>query len=807
MPPIAFHDLFSELAILLLLAALAGAVAVRLRQPLVLGFIAIGVLVGPAGLNYIAATDQIHLFGEMGLALLLFVVGLKLDLHLLRTLGPIALAAGACQIVVTAVLGLGLALLLGFPLPAALLIAVALTFSSTIIIVKLLSDKHETESLHGRLALGVLLVQDLVAILVMLGITSLGTDSSHPPLLQVLTFLGKAGGLLLGVWAVTIYGLPRVLALLSRSTELLVLVGIAWALTLGHLGDLLGLGLELGAFLAGLSLASTPYREILGAKLVSLRDFLLLFFFVELGTRLELTGLAPQLPTAVALIVFVMAIKPLVVLVALSVLGYRKRTSFLTGLTLAQMSEFSLIVLAMGAAAGLVRPETVGMVTLVGLVTIGLSSALIEQATPLYERLTPALRGLDRLRPHREDGRAVATDEAVEVVLFGLGSYGTQVADTLRARGRRVLGVDFDPQAVAAWEVRGWPAILGDAEDPDFAAALPLFTAAWVVSAIRDPQINRALLHGIRQAGYTGSVALAARDRQEGEAVLGDRVGLLLVPAEDAAVQAVDLLQLHEEQIARATMDQLIDSITNHYIICGYGRMGQQIVKDLRRQQVPFVVIENNPEQMPRLKLENIPYLKGKGSHDDTLQRAGIARAQGLIAVAASDEENVFIVLTARGLNPRLFIVARSIREENEDKIRRAGADRVMSPYILGGRRMAAAVTKPGVMDFLDLLIHSDQPDIEIAHAILPAPSPAVGLTLGALNLWQQCGVTVLAVQRLGEAIHANPSPEFILRDGDELILMGSPVQLAAAAQCLQTALHTPSPQTHTHFTPQDGHA
>jgi len=773
------HDIFGELVVLLLIAAIIGALALRFRQPVVIGFILVGILIGPSGVYWIKAKDQIHLFAEMGLALLLFIVGLKLDLRLIRTMGTTALIAGLGQVAATTAVGFLLALALGMPPLTALYIAIALTLSSTIIIVKLLSDKHETDSLHGRITLGILIVQDLVVVLAMLAVSAIGSPTALHPAAQTAIILLKGAGLLAGVGVMTFVVFPRMLPILARNAELLVLVSIAWALALALLGELLGFGKEIGAFLAGVSLASTAYREILGAKLVSLRDFLLLFFFVELGSRLHLGGLGSAIVASAALTLFVLIGKPLITLIVMGLMGYRRRTGFMVGASLAQISEFSLILVAMGVSAGHLGNEASGIVTLVGLISIGLSSYLIQHAQPLYDRLAPRLKIFERPIVHPEDTKAALT-APFDVVLFGLGSYGTGIAAHLQERGRSVLGVDFDPQAVRGWEERGWPAAFGDAEDPDFAATLPLAAARWVVSAIRDPQINRALAHAVRHAGYAGNLAFTARSRPEGELVISDQPGLLFVPFDDAAAQAVDLLFLREDEIARETMDQMIASISDHYVVCGYGRMGQQIVRDFQRQGMSFVVVEDNPEQLPRLKEQNIPHVIGKASLDEVLIAAGISRARGLIAVASSDEENVFIVLTARGLNHKLHIVARSIREENEDKLRRAGADRVMSPYILGGRRMAAAVTKPGVMDFLDLVLHSDAIATEIGHIGVPEGACCVGQTIQQLGLWQACGVTVLAVQRTGE-LHANPCPDFLLQEGDELILMGTQAQIDTA--------------------------
>jgi voltage-gated potassium channel len=212
--------------------------------------------------------------------------------------------------------------------------------------------------------------------------------------------------------------------------------------------------------------------------------------------------------------------------------------------------------------------------------------------------------------------------------------------------------------------------------------------------------------------------------------------------------------------------------------------MGQEIVREFRRHGVPHVVVESNPEQLPKLEARNVPFVKGRATEDEVLLAAGIERAKGLIAVAATDEENVFIVLTARGLNPNLRIVARSIQEENESKLRKAGADLVMSPYILGGRRMAAAILKPGVVDFLDLLTHAEQMNLDIRSIDVRAGSTVVGKSILESGIWQQTGATVLAIRREGDLL-PNPGPAFVLQEQDELILMGNSEQLDAAEKML----------------------
>lgn len=543
MPPI-FSDVFTEMAVLLLLAAVIGAIGVRLRQPLIVAFIAVGILVGPSVFGWVSANDQVDLLAKLGIALLLFVVGLKLDLNIIRTMGPVALATGLGQVFFTSIVGYFIAISLGMTPVMALYVAVALTFSSTIIIVKLLSDKREVDALHGRIAIGFLIVQDIVVVMVMIGLTALGETSDAAGLgREAIGVLIKGGALIAAIGLLMRFVLTPLLHQLARSSELLVLFAIAWAVAMGAVGTHLGFSKEVGAFLAGVSLASTPYREAIGARLVSLRDFLLLFFFIDLGAGLELAMLGTQVVPAILLSLFVLIGNPLIVMIILGAMGYRKRTGFLAGLTVAQISEFSLIMAALGLSLGHIDTDTMGLITLVGLITISVSTYMILYSHILYERLSPWLDVFERKRAYREESLDLALDErGVDVILFGLGRFGSMIAQELRKRGHQVLGVDFDPELVRKQDVEGFEIRYGDADDPEFVISLPLEKAPWVLSSLRETPINLGLLHGLKKYGYKGRVAVTAHTVSDAKHLEQSGADRVLLPYSDAATEAVDAL-------------------------------------------------------------------------------------------------------------------------------------------------------------------------------------------------------------------------------------------------------------------------
>jgi Kef-type K+ transport system membrane component KefB/Trk K+ transport system NAD-binding subunit len=533
---------FAEIALILLAAVLLAAAGTSLRQPLIVSFIAVGLLVGPAGFGLVTQHEEIELFARIGISLLLFVVGLKLDFHTLRTLGPVALVAGAGQIGLTIVAAFPLAYLLGLPALAAIYAAVALTFSSTIIIVKILSDKHEIDALHGRIAVGILIVQDAAVILAMIAIAAFGAGRNVEGGLAAVavTTILRGLGLLAVVAALSVRGLPQLATYLARSPELLVLGGIAWAVALAAAGEGLGLSKEVGAFLAGASLASTPYREAIGSRLVTLRDFLLLFFFIDLGARLDLSLIGSTIGAVVVLSLFVLVAKPVIVMAILGGMGYGKRTGLLAGLTMAQISEFSLILGALGVTVGYIEPEVMSLVTTVGLVTIALSTYLIIYSGRLYERLSPWLGRFERKSPHRE--AAVDRPAQADVVVLGLGRYGGGIVRHLLLRNRRVIGVDFDPEALARWRAEGLPVLYGDASDPELFGHLPLGRVKWVVSTAPDIETNLMLLRHLHERGFRGQIAVSSRTADEGDMLRLEGADVLLRPYADAAEQAVDAI-------------------------------------------------------------------------------------------------------------------------------------------------------------------------------------------------------------------------------------------------------------------------
>lgn len=539
------------MALILGITAAVGAIAVRLRQPVLIAYIVVGIVVGPAVLGLVQAHDQIDLLAQIGVSVLLFVVGLRLDLSHVRHIGPVALATGLGQLAFTILFGLVLLLLLGKGYVEAFYVAVALTFSSTIIIVKLLSDKRELDSLHGRIAVGFLIVQDIAVVFAMLAMSSLRGATDELPLETVLSLLMRITAAAALLYVLMRYVLPTLVRNMARSQELLLLFAVAWGTGLAALGEWAGFSKEAGAFLAGFSLASTSYREAMSARLTGLRDFLLLFFFVDLGAKLEFSTLGDELWPAAVLSAFVLVGNPLIVMAIMGFMGYRRRTGFLAGLTVAQISEFSIVFIAMGISLGHIGAQALGLTTLVGIVTITLSTYMILNAQLLYERVEHLLAPFERRVPFREVGehRGAGDEQPPDVVVFGLGRYGRRLLRQLEAGGLSALGVDFDPEIVRDSIKAGHQVRFGDAQDVDFIDSLPLAGVPWVVSTLPDIDSNRLLLHAIASRGFDGQVAVVAREEAHGAALKDAGASTVLYPLLDAVDFAGEhLIQLMRER-------------------------------------------------------------------------------------------------------------------------------------------------------------------------------------------------------------------------------------------------------------------
>lgn len=472
-----------ELAVVLGIAAGLGLVARMLRQPLILAYLGTGVLLGLFGVTPVATDPLYKIFADLGIMFLLFLIGLEINLTSLRLVGKVAVVIGLGQIVFTAFGGFLIALLLGFDILPAAYIAITLTFSSTIIIVKLLSEKGDLNSLYGKISIGFLLVQDFVAIIILLGLAGIQVGGSIA-WGQLAFTLAKGVGLL-GIMAWLGRSImPRIFERIAKSQELLFITSLAWVFLVVALVKKVGFSIEIGGFLAGLALANSSEHFLITARIKPLRDFFLVLFFVVLGTTVSQADFSGLGWPVIIFSLFVLIGNPLIVMTIMGAMGYHRRTSFLSGVTVAQISEFSLVVAAMGLAVGHITNSHVTIITTVGVVTITLSSYLILYADKLYAVLQSALRFFER--KHTKPDRPVSERLRRPVILIGADRTGRHLLESFPKED--VIVIDFNPDLVTALRKAKYTAIYGDINDPDLDEQIDFSGARVVICTSPDAE-------------------------------------------------------------------------------------------------------------------------------------------------------------------------------------------------------------------------------------------------------------------------------------------------------------------------------
>jgi Kef-type K+ transport system membrane component KefB/voltage-gated potassium channel Kch len=540
--------IFYELTVVLVLATALGYLARLLKQPTILGYIVTGIVVGPLGMLRLDNVEILDAMAQIGIATLLFLVGMEMRVADLRDVGKPAILTGIGQIVFTSIGGYALVRLLGFaPLPA-LYIAVALTFSSTIIVVKLLSEKNALDSLYGRIVVGFLLVQDFVALGFLVLLSSLNAAGpvalSDVPLEAIGLAFAKGTALLAATVLIGRTAMPAMLKSVARSPELVFLVSIAWGMGLAAFAasGAMGLSIEFGAFLAGVSMAETFERLQVSSRIKSLRDFFIVLFFVVLGSKMAFGDLAAVAWPTLVLSLFVLVGNPLIVLLVMGGLGYRSKTSFLASVTVAQISEFSLIIMALGHRLGHFGQDAVTLITAVGIVTIAISSYLILYAERLYDVLRRSLAVFEFRRPN------AATEPPPErrkghIVLVGCHRVGHNILRALETMHKDFVVVDISPDVIDDLLRHGIDAVYGDIGDPDIQEAASLSRARLVISTVPDRQDSLHLVHAAKRANPRTKVIITAETEHEAKLFYDEGADYVLIPHFMSGMHLADVIE------------------------------------------------------------------------------------------------------------------------------------------------------------------------------------------------------------------------------------------------------------------------
>jgi Kef-type K+ transport system membrane component KefB len=499
------HNLFFELTIVLILAGTVAFVISLLKQPSIIAYILSGIILGSFGYYRLHMGETLQGMSQIGITLLLFMVGLELDVTQLKKIGKTALLTGAGQIVFTSVIGFAILRALGFSYESSLFLAPALTFASTIIIVKLLTEKKDLQSLYGRIVVGVFLMQDFVAVLILLalaGVSSQGSTlySGLPAWQGIMFTLVRALILILFVAWMSAKVFPKIVNIIGRSEELLLIFSLAWALGLAAFVSLpiVGFSLEIGGFLAGLALARTAVHYEISARIKPLRDFFIIIFFIVLGAGLGFADFGTMLIPAIVLAIFVLLGNPIIVMVLLALQGYKPRTGFFAGVTVAQISEFSLILVALGSKLGILSQPQVSMMTFVGIITFAASSYMVMNSGRLYEWLRPVLRHLDFFKGSAEKHMDMTVLKN-HVVIVGGHRMGRHLISALNKQKQPFVIVDFNPEVVEKYLEENYKAVCGDITDTYIQDQVNLQDAKLIISTVPDLNDNIALLDAVKR--------------------------------------------------------------------------------------------------------------------------------------------------------------------------------------------------------------------------------------------------------------------------------------------------------------------
>jgi Kef-type K+ transport system membrane component KefB len=544
------HDvtLLRDIAVGIVFAALLGHVARLLRQPLLLGYIAGGILLSSQmGFGLVTDPESIELISEIGLILLLFIIGLEIDLRELKRLGRSMLVLGIGQFVINSLLGVAFFSWLGYRVGGGrfdlVYLAIVISLSSTLIVVKLLREKFELKILSGRLTLGVLVVQDIWAILFMAVQPSL----AEPGVLRIAQSIA-GGGVLVGVaFLASRYVLARVLEASARRPELVLISSVAWCFGISGFADQLGLSREMGALIAGVSISTFPYGSDVISKVTGVRDFFVTLFFVALGMKVPVPS-GEVLGQAVLIVLFVFVSRAIAVMPAARLLGGGLYAGTVTALNLAQISEFSLVILTLGAGYGHVSARA-GAVVLTAMILTSLVAPYVitwnDRIARLLLRPVTAGAAVGPAGPAPGEARP-----APDIVLLGHFRIAQAVLDLVEVQApdlkRRITLVDYDATRAHGVVARGFRWEYGDLANPDALEHLGIEEARVVVTTISDTFLKgistRRLVGNLRRMAPRATIVMTGEEKTDALDLLRAGADHVLIPGEITGERILELL-------------------------------------------------------------------------------------------------------------------------------------------------------------------------------------------------------------------------------------------------------------------------
>lgn len=529
-------NIFLDLTVIICIAAFFSLIFRFFKQPEILAYILTGILIGSFHVFKASNQDILQTMSQVGVTLLLFMVGLEIRVSELFSMGKSIILVSLGQIILTFLGASAICVLFNFSLLTSIYIAIALTFSSTIIVVKILSDQRELHSLHAKFSLGILLIQDLLAIFFLMFLSGFDAKTGgFTSFFQLGMILVKAVVVfaLIGYLSKSVF--PKVVEFIAKSSETLFLVSLAWVFGLAALvsSPYIGFSIEIGGFLAGVALANSIANYQIIAKAKILRDFFIVIFFVLLGIQMSFANIPQIIIPAIIFSLFVLIIKPFFVMIVLAALGYRKRTSFLTGVSLSQISEFSLILIFLGYKLGHIDQKTVSMLTLVGLISFGVSTYTMVHWKRLYRFFADKISFMERKNLKKD--MIFELEEDLEnlrdhVVVVGGDQMGQSIMEALKDTEMEVVVVDFDPSIVKNLKDKKVHRLFGDIADLDIQERAQIDNAKMVISTIPDIDDNLLLLKELKHENRRAKIVMMALDSKDAKILYKEGADYVVLP-------------------------------------------------------------------------------------------------------------------------------------------------------------------------------------------------------------------------------------------------------------------------------------
>lgn len=468
-----------------------------LKQPMIIWYILAGTLITLLFPHFFQGSEEYGQFSKIWIAFLLFIVGMELNPAMLKKIWIKTIIVGILQVIITTVIGVAVGLLWNFDLLTSVYLGFGFAFSSTIVVLKLLDDKEDMDSIYGRQAVGILVLQDIMVMLFMLTMATVSSFEGSVDKFQVIGLLSlKLFGLGLGLYLVTKYVLPVITKKIAESQEFLFLFSIGRCFIVASIFYLLWFWLEIGALVAGVALATSPYRFEITSRIKVLKDFFIVMYFVLLGSHVSFSQ-PINWGMVVSFLLVVMLIKPYIVMWLMKFMGHTKKNNFFTGAALGQMSEFSFIIISMGITSGIIHDASlVTIVTIAGILSIVFSSYLTVYNHSLYNKLSSRLKNYIPWAKKNPVDKELGQEN--DIVIFGYGRFGSNLYEHFKKK-YKILVVDEHPAIINHLNTQGINCLYGDAMDLEFLREVNLSGTKMILSTIRDSDVNIAILKVLKE--------------------------------------------------------------------------------------------------------------------------------------------------------------------------------------------------------------------------------------------------------------------------------------------------------------------